>query len=343
MAMYHYFPLTLKFRRLSIMTLSSRLLQVERELLDAISCGKPALDSFMSRWAALLEEISSTATRGELDERTHQLAQTTAAQVVIIADSFLGMDTDTAAVESKFTNDIDAIYSQCGHASSSKQPRLSFVEACYKWLTENLHNPYPSESTKAYLAHGSHVTVDSVNGWFLKARRRVGWTALVKADFGGCRADAVKAAQAVFCDAGANEDSVDAAVVCKLMQVQHNTESMYGSRFCKGELLESLSAIMQDSVGGGVTRTGKRHRTTSKRSVRPSPSQVLYTAATAYPSPASSVGDLLDHNPIPRNMGKRSAVSAQSSMESIASTSSDEYLVERSRHVPIPFSLAMLD
>jgi hypothetical protein len=325
------------------MALTTQLLQVEHDLLDALSLGPPALESFMKRWTKLLEEVSSAIMHDLLDEQTIVLARNTAEQVAILTDSFLAIHDNAMSIQSTFMGEVETISAEWQTACSSKPSRLSFVEASHRWLRANLHDPYPSETVKTSLAHSSATTVDSINGWFIKARRRVGWTALVKADFGGCRADAVKAAQAVFCDGGANEDSVDAAVVCKLMQIQHNTESMYGSRFCKGELLESLSAVVQDSVGGGVTRTGKRHRATPKCSVRPSPSQVLYTTATAYPSPASSVNDLLDHNPIPRNIGKRSPVSPQSSMQSIASTSSDQYLVERSQYVPIPFSLAMLD
>jgi hypothetical protein len=318
----------------TIMTLTTRLLQVESDLLDAINASPAALESVTTHWTTLLEEVSSAISNSQLDEGTVVLAQTVAARMAILADSILDVHDTSVEIQSAFMQDVALLSDQWQFDFAPSQSRLSFVEVSYRWLSDNLHNPYPTDAIKSNIASTSATTVESINRWFIKARRRIGWTAYVKTCFAGCRSDAVQAARAVYCDDGINEDTVDPAIVCHLMQIRHNMESMYGSKFQKGELVESLSTVVRDSAVGGATRERKRFRNTPKRGVQlPNPLSRYRTPIVAYPSPAASTDELPDDfHELPRSQ-KRRAISTQSSVASFTSTSSDERSSERLRYV----------
>lgn len=42
-----------------------------------------------------------------------------------------------------------------------------------KWLSKNLHNPYPSELEKNYFSEKTGLDINQINNWFVNARRRI--------------------------------------------------------------------------------------------------------------------------------------------------------------------------
>jgi hypothetical protein len=181
------------------LTFTKRLLCVEPELYQAVKDGEDALEQFAHSFDQLLEDIRMAGP--SLDDDTAILAHNVASRVKLISEGFhrLEVRQDELAMEAVQECDAICLEYSASHPGyvlnismlhaltlslfSSNGSKNKQFEACYRWLINNLHNPYPSAKTKQSIADASNAPLVNVDNWFLRARPRIGWNKLRKERF----------------------------------------------------------------------------------------------------------------------------------------------------------------
>ncbi|KAK0198888.1 hypothetical protein F5146DRAFT_112163 [Armillaria mellea] len=109
----------------------------------------------------------------------------------------------------------------------------------YTWLSNNLHNPYPPASVRSDLCRESGGV--HVERWFTTARRRIGWTELVKRVAGG-RERVVSAAKHYWKGEGEGEEYP--AIDVEFALIEKNLEDVYGPRLGgPGEVVKLFGVV----------------------------------------------------------------------------------------------------
>jgi len=73
----------------------------------------------------------------------------------------------------------------------------SYVWPSWRWLLDNLHNPYPSKSVRATISHQTHSPMKDIDAWFSDVRKRIGWNSIRRKHFSN-RHDLIEAATDFF-------------------------------------------------------------------------------------------------------------------------------------------------
>ncbi|KAL1760909.1 hypothetical protein FB107DRAFT_255616 [Schizophyllum commune] len=107
-------------------------------------------------------------------------------------------------------------------------PTPKYLEHCYKWLANNLHNPYPSHDERERLASLTGVSLKEVTDWFVAARQRIGWSHL--------RATRFERSQLLIVDAASRfwpeRDTarpLDPDVELRFAEIEANVKSLYAN------------------------------------------------------------------------------------------------------------------
>nr|AGS09375.1 b1 homeodomain mating type protein [Heterobasidion abietinum] len=178
--------------------LRHRISRAQEDLLSAIANGVDALVSFQEDWSRLVDDIDQEARLRTIDEATMSMAVTTASIVSTLSKSFLDLDNTANDTRSVFRDKVQGILQDVNSTFPLKKHHSMPFQSAYQWLTDNLHNPYPSSSVKQELADSSDASLESINEWFHNARERIGWTTLARHHFQGSRSAIVDAAWRAF-------------------------------------------------------------------------------------------------------------------------------------------------
>lgn len=135
-------------------------------------------------------------------------------------------------------------------------PRYQLVS--HRWLCDNLHNPYPSASTKRKIAESSEVTSKVIGEWFSQARRRIGWTALLKKRFGGNRQLCIDCAHDIF-NEGSSCSFYSPEITQDFRRMKSKTERLYRDRFGRSDVVKEITDIepaasVHSGLGTGIKR-----------------------------------------------------------------------------------------
>ncbi|KAK0246293.1 hypothetical protein EDD85DRAFT_944688 [Armillaria nabsnona] len=122
--------------------------------------------------------------------------------------------------------------------SSSPAPKRDYTPL-YTWLSNNLHNPYPPASVRSDLCRESGGA--DVERWFTTARRRIGWTELVKRVPGG-RQRVVSAAKHYW--KGEEEGEEYPGMDVEFVLIEKNLTDVYGPRLGgPGEVVKLFGVV----------------------------------------------------------------------------------------------------
>ncbi len=122
--------------------------------------------------------------------------------------------------------------------SSSPAPKRDYTPL-YTWLSNNLHNPYPPAFIRSGLCRESGGA--DVERWFTTARRRIGWTELVKRVPGG-RQRVVSAAKHYW--KGEEEGEEYPGMDVEFALIEKNLEDVYGPRLGgPGEVVKLFGVV----------------------------------------------------------------------------------------------------
>ena len=160
--------------------------------------------------------------------------------------------------------------------SSAYEPNSppEFIEYAYKFFVTNIFNPYPTRQEKESIVdktNNSSVTLTSISNWFTNARRRCGWTDILKRRCDGNRDEMIGLATRVFVKPDPGHP-VDPQIISEFMDMKKNIESMYERRTRTsawiGELegmTELINPVSQEEQLAAKKRETKAEREARKR------------------------------------------------------------------------------
>ncbi|KIJ94117.1 hypothetical protein K443DRAFT_684017 [Laccaria amethystina LaAM-08-1] len=279
--------------------LKLRLSRCELQFISAISESPEAIQSFYQTWSSLQLDLEESVKSQSVDQETLELAFQVASRVEIFAERFsdLFAAVDTLAVE--FRNDLDAIFSGLlideslsTHGMGLEEapvrpPRSSntcaqYIEPAYKWLLQNLHNPYPTREDKAsFLRHTTSTKYD-LDNWFVDARKRMGWNSLRKSRFSNRRVDIIDAATRFFIRPDAKRP-LDPCVELEFAEIEARAKDLYSDKFIESPLATKLDVAVKD-LTSDMKKQVKDQKKRLKQADR------LKRDAAFYPSPERSPG-----------------------------------------------------
>ncbi|KAJ7446468.1 C-terminal domain of homeodomain 1-domain-containing protein [Mycena galericulata] len=240
-----------------------RLLQIEGEFLDTISADDlESATSFAQRWNDLYLDVQASLRVDALDNETTNLAHSLASKIAIFADSFLSMRKASDNITTALTSDLEIVFDnlEIGPPKTNSNgtdtslasvstpitrpdPSLPpYIEPAYKWLLRHLHNPYPKKEVKQKIADETESSIERISEWFVDVRRRMGWTLVLREEFGRKRMDMVDAAHRYFISGTPLPPDING----KFVQIEANAHGMYAAKFVPSALSNKLSAAVKD-------------------------------------------------------------------------------------------------
>jgi len=298
--------------------LQHRLETAEEDFLDALLRGASSLELFEAQLTTLQDDVEAAISHGVVSNSTIAVAGSVGSRISKLAECFLQMERKQKDLTESLHNDLDRLFCGVGSveissfsspSSGARSPTPSyegshppFIAAAFKWLLENLHNPYPSSEVKAAIARSCESPLSSINSWFIGARRRMGWTAICRDYFHNSRTEAVDAARRALLQQDPDR-KVPAEIVQTFMAMKVAAEGLYSTTFVKSSLANELDTIIQDVVEGNGRNTKRtthcieeKHiretgdHAADKRSIEP-PS--AFQVTRSYPSPRSPLSSPL--------------------------------------------------
>ncbi|KAL1697386.1 mating type protein A-alpha Z6 [Schizophyllum commune] len=215
----------------------SQLASAEADFLDALSKDDVAVTCFRTRWAMLNAAIDNHPC---LDASTYALLHTASCGIAALAEAMISQEAENALIEQDLRDDLaNEITAATSHAEDVSVPPLPpYIAPCYSWLLDNLHNPYPSRSTKERLLQAAleeaqfsqehdylpsppsspksattplpknSVTLETIDHWFTAVRARIGWSGLRVTKFDGSRTLMLQCARLMWGVPDEEQDSV---------------------------------------------------------------------------------------------------------------------------------------
>ncbi|RXW24042.1 hypothetical protein EST38_g1850 [Candolleomyces aberdarensis] len=151
-----------------------------------------------------------------------------------------------------------------------------YLEEASRWLLANLHDPYPSNTVRDSLSKRSGALRKDIDGWFVDARKRIGWSSLRKKHFNNKRAEIVDAAKR-FND-GTSDPELPEAVENEFVAIEAAALRLIGQKVQESKLATELDALVRDMT------PDLKARITQERAVRRSSG----TTQIFYPTPERS-------------------------------------------------------
>ncbi|KAF7339309.1 Homeodomain 1 [Mycena sanguinolenta] len=322
---------------MSSVTIHQRLLDIRGDFLRALSTKDnrvAAVAAFSSKWTQLDADLRAASSAGLLEDDTVVLAHATAAEVAILSNSLTRESVSTVNITTGLTDDLESLFSELtlsrgdttnltpssprSRSPSSPDPSLPpYIEPAYKWLLKHLHNPYPKKAIKEKIADETGSSFERISDWFVDVRRRMGWSRILREDFGRKRADLIAAATRHFIGTD-DKSSLPADIHGKLVQMEAFAQDMYAAKLVPSALSNKLSAAVKDLTPERreKARLDRLHKLETRR------------AAANYPSPAPSDA--------PSPVSDSGASTSSAGRKRSYSESSDDYddsLSKRSRYV----------
>ncbi|KAJ7619209.1 C-terminal domain of homeodomain 1-domain-containing protein [Mycena polygramma] len=238
----------------------SRLLQIESDFLRVVSSGDlDAVAAFEAQWVQLHADIEVASQAGSLDVQTKALAHSIASGISISADAFLTLQSETnqvtAQLETVFEGlDLDIIpdtgsipdTSSSSLTAARPDPSLPpYIEPAYKWLLKHLHNPYPKKEIKEKIADETGSSMERISDWFVDVRRRMGWTKLLREEFGRKRVNLIDAATRYYIRPS-RKYPLPVDIHGKFVEMEAYAKEMYAAKLVPSALSNQLTAAVKD-------------------------------------------------------------------------------------------------
>ncbi|KAI5897799.1 uncharacterized protein SCHCODRAFT_02489147 [Schizophyllum commune H4-8] len=180
------------------------------------------------------------------------------------------------AIEKAFENlrvDLPKIYvpprvtkpkpSQPESAPASRSPRTcppKRIDACYKWLLNHLHNPYPTREEREDLARQSSSDIKSITAWFVTARQRIGWSNLRATRFQRSQVLIVEAASKFWPERDTRQP-LEPDLELRFAEIEANTRSMYSEeQYPSVTLMNLLQEHQPSSVAVASNAPSKKRK-----------------------------------------------------------------------------------
>lgn len=226
---------------------------IEEQLLDSIT-DHLSLAKFNHEWMALVEDVNAAIDAETLSDSTILFAHELAQMVSRVVQTFLDLDTLSESLMSSLALEASSILSSQAPASTSQPSNLtshqpistaSYIKPSYDWLLKNIHNPYPSVYARDNIAKETRSARKDVDGWFVDARKRIGWNTLRKTRFSNKRVDVVDAATRFFVEDDPRRP-LDPDVELKFAAIETRAKELYSEKFSESDLAVKLDNVVKD-------------------------------------------------------------------------------------------------
>jgi hypothetical protein len=230
-------------------TLRDRLILAEQRFLVAVvTQDEKALGEISLELSRLVHHFKAIEASGDLDDNTalllsrvSQVIRATAqcmlecedalkdAQSALISCSTLPLPSDDLLAVSTSHPTFTAyplLFSDM-HSSGSLEilGQNKLLDACaYRWLTRNIHNPYPTSTHLQIIGDESMTFVAQAELWFQEARDLIGWTRLSDEFFTGSPDATITAARRVYLE---HDNTVPFCIVLAFSKVKAFVETLF--------------------------------------------------------------------------------------------------------------------
>ncbi|KAK0208799.1 C-terminal domain of homeodomain 1-domain-containing protein [Desarmillaria ectypa] len=201
---------------------------------------------FTSQWQSLYTDTLQSHTNGSLQKDTANLAYGVADAIDIVCEALLELDVADDKIASRY-NFRGAASANSAAASSSSRIASScaYVEPAYRWLSDNLHNPYPNREVRNKICRETNTSRKDLDNWFTNARRRMGWTSLLK-HFDGDRDRMVEAATTYFSGQTCPWDNQYSPVDIAFADMASTLKDLYANKFEQSTLGRKLGGVVKN-------------------------------------------------------------------------------------------------
>jgi hypothetical protein len=329
-------------------TIHQRLLDIESEFLRVLSADNhEAAVALSLKWAQLITDLRTASTGGFLDNDTVTLAHTTASQIAILSDFVISRESASAEIATELTRDFDDVEKSLAnldlndstsedtlpsipHGSRPESSLPPYIEPAYKWLLKHLHNPYPKKEVKEKIADETGSSIERISDWFVDVRRRMGWNALLREEFGRKRVDLIDAATRFYLHPN-RKYPLSPDIHGKFVQMEAFAQDMYAAKLVPSALSNKLTAAVKDL-------TPERQEEARLQRLRKAQAKRDVAKLGVYPSPPASGASSPVSDP-----GASTSYSGRKRSRSEASSDDDEdSLSKRFRYVSHYASLLSL-
>lgn len=147
----------------------------------------------------------------------------------------------------------------------------------HEWSLNHLYDPYPSLKMKKIFANGTLMTEEQVGAWFMRLRRKIGWTKIVKEHFARDRAFAIDSARLVLFEGKKAGGQVSKVVYDAFIAMKAKAEGILSSSN-PNEIEEHIDHLIEE-----VTAQRRKPALGSKNPVLSSPVRQVSNAMDKCP------------------------------------------------------------
>ena len=230
-------------------TLRDRLILVEQLFLIAVTAqDEAALEEISLELSRLIHHFKVAEASGDLDDNTTlhlsrvaQAIRATTQCMLECEDVLKDAQTDLIACCSlpQSSNDLLSVSTSCPTFTAypllfrpvSSSRTLSILghnkplDACaYRWLIQNVHNPYPSSSQLQIIGNESMTSVAQAELWFQEARDLTGWTELSDEFFAGAIDATITVAKRIYLE---RDNTIHFSIAFAFSKVKASMETLF--------------------------------------------------------------------------------------------------------------------
>ena len=230
-------------------TLRERLIRAEQHfLLAVVSNDEESLKVFSQEWSQLAQDIANVKVAGHLDDDTALLISKVSWALENVAGCMLESGAILQEIQtrsiSEFIQDIPSDPSSMTLPPpqalapyhllfpippSSRTPSILGQQRlldsfAYRWLMQNIHNPYPSSVQMRIMSDVSGTSTAQVELWFQEIRDSIGWSKLSHNLFAGSVNATVAAARRVYLE---RDKDISFDIVFAFKVVKASAETLF--------------------------------------------------------------------------------------------------------------------
>jgi hypothetical protein len=231
-------------------TLRDRLIRLEQRFLIAVVAqDEVALKDFALELSQLFRHFEVVKASEELDDSTTLLLSHVSQAITATSDCMLGCEAilNEAQNCSLSCPDLDLPSDDPPPVSTSSPTspptvtschllfpspgapgilgRNKLLDACaYRWLVQNMHNPYPTSNQLQVIGDKSMTSVAQAELWFEEARDSIGWTKLSREFFMGSVDATIAAAQRVYLE---RDNTIPFSIAFAFSEVKAFIETLF--------------------------------------------------------------------------------------------------------------------
>nr|BAO20893.1 homeodomain 1 [Tricholoma matsutake] len=267
-----------------------RLSLIEENLIDPI-IDRSSITAFNYQWMTLVNDLNAALEAETLSPSTIFMVHAVADKVSGIAQTFLELDVLSETLMSSLALEVSSILDSPATAPAPQVSTLptsvpSYIKPSYEWLLANIHDPYPSIHTRDDIASASGFARKDIDGWFIDARKRIGWNALRKARFSNKRIEIVDAATRFFVEDDPKRP-LDPNIELEFAAIETRAKDLYTEKFSESELAAKLDMVVKDMTPEtkAQAKEAERRRMLLQRDES---NMRISRAISSYPSPDRS-------------------------------------------------------